>query len=348
VSSGQDLTIKTSKLRGPVEEIPGLSSYLAGIYLPLAGGTVTGELFIGTSIVLDINSTLDASKLGVGTVPDDRLSANVTLLGNTTTGTGSVVRATSPTLVTPNLGSATCVTINGAFIGASGLNFVCGGNGVIVASDKVFGFSNSTNPQGTRDVTAVRNATGPTLETRSAGGLKVCNADGSAVGPVQASTISLGAGTKSAVAIQLGTGGAGYGIYSSNIGSTPGFGFAIGGTSFIYTSDVGQGFNIHSGFAYGWGSGAADSAMDTRLTRSSAGVIDVGTTSDNALGSLNLANLTASGGITFGPRTKSALLATSATATSGVWRITDSTPAQRLAYPDGTNWRYMSDDTVVT
>lgn len=48
------------------------------------------------------------------------------------------------------------------------------------------------------------------------------------------------------------------------------------------------------------------------------------------------------------PITKAALLTLSATATSGEHRITDSTPAQRRAYPDGTNWRYSDDSTIVT
>jgi hypothetical protein len=46
--------------------------------------------------------------------------------------------------------------------------------------------------------------------------------------------------------------------------------------------------------------------------------------------------------------TKSALLALSPSATAGEYRITDSTPAQRRAYPDGTNWRYSDDSTIVT
>ncbi len=46
--------------------------------------------------------------------------------------------------------------------------------------------------------------------------------------------------------------------------------------------------------------------------------------------------------------TKSALLALTASATAGEYRITDSTPAQRRAYPDGTNWRYSDDSTIVT
>ena len=52
--------------------------------------------------------------------------------------------------------------------------------------------------------------------------------------------------------------------------------------------------------------------------------------------------------VSVGPITKSALLTLSATATGGTYRITDSTPAQRRVWPDGTNWRYMDDGTVVT
>jgi len=53
----------------------------------------------------------NASNLSSGTVSDARLSANVTLLGNTTTGTGSIARATSPTLTTPVLGAASATTL---------------------------------------------------------------------------------------------------------------------------------------------------------------------------------------------------------------------------------------------
>jgi hypothetical protein len=59
--------------------------------------------------------------------------------------------------------------------------------------------------------------------------------------------------------------------------------------------------------------------------------------------------ITASGAMNIAPITKSALLLLTPTAASaGRWRVTDATPANREAYPDGTNWRYTSDDTVVT
>jgi hypothetical protein len=79
-----------------------------------------------------------------------------------------------------------------------------------------------------------------------------------------------------------------------------------------------------------------------------SGFASDGATNNNQLVLETDGRVSTSGGFLFAPRTKSALLATSATATAGVWRVTDSTPAQRLAYPDGTNWRYLSDDTVVT
>jgi hypothetical protein len=56
----------------------------------------------------------------------------------------------------------------------------------------------------------------------------------------------------------------------------------------------------------------------------------------------------ANGSVSVGPITKSALLALTPSATAGEYRITDSTPAQRRAYPDGSNWRYSDDSTIVT
>jgi hypothetical protein len=64
---------------------------------------------------------------------------------------------------------------------------------------------------------------------------------------------------------------------------------------------------------------------------------------------LKLRNLTLSGAHNLAPITKAALLLLTPTAASaGRWRVTDATPANREAYPDGTDWRYTSDDTVVT
>jgi hypothetical protein len=61
----------------------------------------------------------DASTITAGTLSDARLSANATLGGNVFSGTGSMVRQTSPALVTPNIGaaSASSVAISQAGVG---------------------------------------------------------------------------------------------------------------------------------------------------------------------------------------------------------------------------------------
>jgi hypothetical protein len=69
----------------------------------------------------------------------------------------------------------------------------------------------------------------------------------------------------------------------------------------------------------------------------------------SAGGDLSIRSIAASGGLGLAPITRAALLAlTPNGATGGRWRVTDSTPPQREAYPDGTVWRYVSDDLQVT
>lgn len=51
-------------------------------------------------------------------------------------------------------------------------------------------------------------------------------------------------------------------------------------------------------------------------------------------------------GISAGPVTFAVLNASTPTATLGVYRITDRN--NRLAYPDGTNWRFVSDDAIIS
>ena len=75
MSGVNERTVKTSNLRGPIEDIAGLSDYLVGLYLPLAGGRVEGELFIGsgaTFYVYDPTADNDASI----TVDDGELFVN--------------------------------------------------------------------------------------------------------------------------------------------------------------------------------------------------------------------------------------------------------------------------------
>lgn len=92
----------------------------------ITAGTVPSARLSGALPALDGSSltSLNASNLASGTVNDGRLSANVTLLGNSTTGTGNIVRATSPTLTTPTLGvaSATSITVGNTGLLASDTN----------------------------------------------------------------------------------------------------------------------------------------------------------------------------------------------------------------------------------
>lgn len=101
----------------------------------LASGTIPNARFPATlPAASGVNLTaLNASNLASGTVADARLSSNVSLLGNTTTGTGSIVRATSPTLTTPDIGTPSAGTLTNAIglpisTGVSGL-----GSGVATA-----------------------------------------------------------------------------------------------------------------------------------------------------------------------------------------------------------------------
>lgn len=57
------------------------------------------------------NAKLGPAAIGVTVQGYD---ANTTILGNSTTGTGAIVRATSPTLTTPNLGTPSAVTLTNA------------------------------------------------------------------------------------------------------------------------------------------------------------------------------------------------------------------------------------------
>jgi hypothetical protein len=70
------------------------------------------------------NASLTAAR--TITIPD--AAGTMTLLGNASTGSGSVVLATSPTLTTPNIGAATATTVNGVSITGSGTLATGSGN----------------------------------------------------------------------------------------------------------------------------------------------------------------------------------------------------------------------------
>jgi len=79
--------------------------------LGVAGTSVGGTVFNNaTSGSITLQPTTGALGSAVLTLP--ALTATVTALGNTTTGSGSIVLATSPTLTTPTIGAATATTVN--------------------------------------------------------------------------------------------------------------------------------------------------------------------------------------------------------------------------------------------
>ena len=113
-------------------------------------------------------------------------------------------------------------------------------------------------------------------------------------------------------------------VFTPNSGSSAGIGMANGGSELIVYSGSSQlfGFSgataaLRSDGSVAWNSSAiVTGAPDTNFSRASAGVVQLGTTANNALGSLNLTNLTATGVITV-PGAATAALTSTATFTSG-------------------------------
>ena len=99
--------------------------------LPLAGGTMTGAIAMGTNKITGLGDPTNAQDAVTKNYLDNtvlapsNLTGPITSVGNATsiasqTGTGTkFVMDTSPTLVTPNIGVATATSINGTTIPSS-------------------------------------------------------------------------------------------------------------------------------------------------------------------------------------------------------------------------------------
>lgn len=85
-------------------------------------------------------------------------SGTITVLGNTATGSGSIVLATSPTLITPTLGVASATTINKVTITAPAT-----GSTVTVSDGKTLTASNSITLAGTDSTTMTFPSTSATI-----------------------------------------------------------------------------------------------------------------------------------------------------------------------------------------
>lgn len=316
MSEVNERTQRTSLLRGPVTDIPGLTSYIATNFVSLTGGgNVTGEVFIASGgalylydpvadtdrelTVVDGDLFVGGVAVGGGGGGGDALTTNpLSQFAATTsaqlagvisdeTGSGALVFATSPTLTTPTLGVASCTSL------AVGAN-----------------------------VTIVRNATGPTLETRAAGGLKVCNANGSASAPVSCSLVDI---------VWNGTNGT-FLKYTDNSRI-----FSSASSNTISIGSTPVTFNVSAG-TVGPTKVLLQSTASTTLSntnvvlRPNSGVLEVMNAAESANAAVACSNLTASGYIDAALRPFTVAGLPLASASDGKeYRVTDSTLAMTSA-----------------
>lgn len=144
----------------------------------------------------------DASNLTTGTVPDARLSSNVPRL-NAASNAFTGLIDTSRTDATTNRyqwrsdDGGQWAIATGGVAGASGFRIVRPGvadMAMFIANSGMTIYGSVTSSTGVINVGTgvqiVRNATGPTFETRAAGGARICNADGSALAALACGAIT--------------------------------------------------------------------------------------------------------------------------------------------------------------
>jgi hypothetical protein len=217
--------------------------------------TVTGILKgNGTAISAATVNTdyLDATSIGVSV---QGYSANNTTLGNTTTGSGSIVLASTPTLVTPVLGVATATSVNKVAITAPATSAT-----LTIADGKTLTASNSLTFTGT-DGSSLAIGTGGTLGTAAytAATAYATAAQTFFIGTTQVSI------NRASAALTL----AGITL------TTPDIGTPSAGTLTNCTGLPVAGIVASTSTALGVGTLELGHASDTTLSRSSAGVLAV-------------------------------------------------------------------------
>jgi hypothetical protein len=261
---------------------------------------ITGVLYGNGSTV---EAATTAQRLGSFTKAqlDTAVSdGNVVYVGDTisetataATGTGGLVRATSPTLVTPNIGAAT------------GTSAVLSGNATV---------GSLTIGQGTAS----------TYRVNSYQGVEFWNTlYGYSMASIAQGILNV----------------------NNNI---------IGGSNLLLFGDTTAGTGKHIGFSSL--ANPTSAGADSRISKNASGVLQIGTTANNALGSLLLTNLTASGLIISGPFTVASLPLAASSARATTW-VTNSSVGRTAAnigavvagggaFPvpvicNGTDWRIL-------
>jgi hypothetical protein len=237
------------------------------------------------------DTALQTSSLGTGvaTFLGTPSSANLLAAMTVKTGTGSLVFGTSPTLVTPLLGTPT----SGVLTNCTGLVLTSGVTGILPGANGGTGVANTGKTitlsanlltTGTSGVTLAAPSTGSpivyTLPTTAAT-LARTDAAQTFVGQQTFAAGSVGSPT-----INFPLGG---GIYADATGVLVASASVLM-MRFDYNAAV-----VPSNKPLGFSSTTTFGSYDVSLGRNAAGVLQVGTTGNNASGSLLLTNLTASG-----------------------------------------------------
>lgn len=299
-----------------------------------AGGISVGGESVATTAYVDDNlnaglQSLNAGNLASGTVPEARLSANVARRdqANTFVGTVTVGGSSAVNLDIKNASNSTYALFNGTnrafWAGGDAFAVLTADGTTRLYNNGVLGWNNAAvASSGTIDVSLRRNATGPALEARAAGGLKACSTDGSASAPVSCSLVDI---------VWNGTNG----TFLKYTDSARIFSSASSNTISIGATPVT--FNVSAG-TVGPTKVLLQSTASTTLSntnvvlRPSSGVLEVMNAAESANAAVACSNLTASGYIDGALRPYTVAGLPLASASDGKeCRVTDSTLAMTSA-----------------